>query len=127
MERFLSWRYWFNLRPEPLTDFTFKIFIVFLIVLIILSIYSYYSKSRSGLKNGLWLKIFNFSFTNSLLGVMLLFFNYEIIPFFTARFFLALWAIGLLIWIFLIIKEFKKVPNNLEKNKRQKEFEKYLP
>jgi len=127
MERFLSWRYWFNLRPEPLTNFTFKIFIAFLIVLIIVGAYAYYSKSRSGFKNGLWLKIFNFSFTNSLLGIMLLFFNYEIIPFFTARFFLGLWAIGLLIWIFLIIKKYKKVPNNLEQNKRQKEFEKYLP
>ncbi|MFZ4648535.1 MAG: hypothetical protein ACOYMB_02745 [Patescibacteria group bacterium] len=127
MERFISWHYWFNLRPEPLTTSTFKVFIAFIVLLIIISAYSFYLKTRSGVKNGLWLKIFNFSFTNSLLGIMLIFFNYEIIPFFTARFFLFFWIIGLLVWIMFIVKELKKIPGKLKENKHQKEFEKYLP
>ncbi len=127
MERFIYWRYWFNLRPEPLTTPSFKLFGAFVLALIILGAIAFYLKTRSGAKNGLWLKIFNFSFTNSLLGILLLFCNYEIIPFFTARFFLALWGIGLVIWLVTLTKEFKKIPKKLEENKQQKEFEKYLP
>lgn len=127
MERFISWHYWFNLRPEPLTGQSFKFFAAFLLALIILGIFSYYFKTRSGVRNGLWLKLFNFSFTNSFLGIFLIFFNYEIIPFFTARFFLAFWAIGLLFWLANIAKESKKIPKKLEAAKKQEEFKKYLP
>jgi len=127
MERFISWRYWFNLRPEPLTTPTFKIFGVFIVGLIILSIIAYILKTRRGAKNGLWLKIFNFSFTNTLLGILLIFCNYEIIPFFTARFFLAFWAIGMIVWVITLAKEFKKIPAKLQEAKKQDEFKKYLP
>ena len=127
MERFISWRYWLNLRPEPLSTSTFKIFGAFIAILLILSIVSYFLKTRQGAKNGLWLKIFNFSFTNALLGISLIFCNYEIIPFFTARFFLAFWLIGMIIWLVFLLKEFKKIPNKLQEAKKEEEFKKYLP
>ncbi|MCX6795519.1 MAG: hypothetical protein NT165_02210 [Candidatus Falkowbacteria bacterium] len=127
MDRFIYPGYWFNLRPEPLTGQTFKFFIAFIFLLIILGATAYYLKTRSGAKNGLWLKIFNFSFTNTLLGVFLLFCNYEIIPFFTARFFLAFWVIGMLLWLFSLAKVFKKIPKTIEDAKKQDEFKKYLP
>ncbi len=127
MERFISWRYWLNLRPEPLTTPTFKIFGAFVAALLILSVVAYFLKTRQGAKNGLWLKIFNFSFTNTLLGILLIFCNYEIIPFFTARFFLAFWAIGMIIWLVFLTKEFKKIPTKLQEAKKEEEFKKYLP
>lgn len=127
MERFISWHYWFNLRPEPLTTTILELFAVFVFILITISIYSRFVSTRSGVKNGLWLKIFNFSFINSFLGMLLLFSNYQIIPFFTARFFLVLWAIIMIFWLFSMTKEFKKIPEKLKEEKKQDEFKKYLP
>lgn len=127
MEKLISWHYWLNLRPEPFATLTFKLFGAFVLALIILSVAAYFLKTRRGVKNGLWLKMFNFASTNSLLGIFLIFCNYEIIPFFTARFFLVFWAIGMLAWLITLVKEFKKIPAKLQEAKKQDEFKKYLP
>ena len=127
MERLASWQYWFNLRPDTLAKSTFWLFGLFVVALFVLAFFAYCLQTKSGPRNGLWRKIHSFSLTNSLLGLFLLFCNYEIIPFFTARFILALWLLSMILWLSSLVKELRKIPKKLAEAQKKKEFEKYLP
>jgi hypothetical protein len=84
-------------------------------------------KKKRGIYRGFIKKIYNFSFTNFIIGVIILFFNYENVPFFSSRLIIGLWILGIIFWIILILKTLKEIPKRKKDLLAQKELKKYLP
>lgn len=127
MSNLLTLQYWFNLRPDQLTPLAQKIFIAFFIVLIILTVITAILKKRSSIYRGFLKRLYNFGLSNSLIALIFLFFNYEIIPFFSARFWLGLWVIMMLIWLGFILKSLTKIGLQKKRLEQERELKKYLP
>lgn len=127
MTNLLTFSYWFNLRPETLIAPGQKLFIGFIILLAVLALVVSLMKRRGGLYRGFFKRLYGFCLSNSLIGLILLFFNYEMVPFFSARFWLAIWAIIMIVWLVYILKSLKTIPIQKKNREQAKELKKYLP
>ena len=127
MKNLLTWQFWFNLRPEPLMSFAQKSFIAFFIILIVFTILTAFLKKKSSIYRGFLKRLYNFFLSNSLIALIFFFFNYEIIPFFSARFWLGLWALVMIIWLFFILKSLGKISISKKELEKERELKKYLP
>jgi len=127
MKNLLSLHYWTNLRPEALTPLAQKIFIGFLLLLVVAAIIIAIKKNRSSIYRGWFKKMYSFCVSNTVIGLLLLFFNYEFVPFLSARFWLGLWGLIMIIWLVFILKSLKNIPKIKERAAQDKELKKYLP
>ena len=82
---------------------------------------------KRNLYNKIWNKLHFFSFTNLIIGLVLLFFGYETLPFLSMRFFVLLWGIGMIVWLMFIFKIFNEIPRIKEKMAKEDQYKKYLP
>ena len=129
MRNLLTLKFWFNLRPDVLTPLAQKIFLVMIIVLILFTIIFGYMKilKKKGLYSKMWDQLYYFSFINCVIGLILMFLNYEMVPFLTARFWYLLWFVVLVVWLFCIIKNAMKIPKKRQQLEKEREFNKYIP
>lgn len=127
MNNLITWHFWFNLRPAALLPLFLNFLYALSLLLIVGCIIAYFLKAKSGIYNGFWSKAFNFSLTNGLIGAFLAFVNYELVPFFSARFFLLLWVLSMILWLYFIILNLKTIPEKALKLKKEQEYRKYLP
>lgn len=129
MGNFFNLKYWLNIRPGNLETSAQNTFIVLLVILLAtgLAIHWYFVKRKSGLYVKLWKKIRTFSFTNLVIGLLLLFFTYEYIPFLSARILFLFWGIGMIVWLGFIAHELKEIPKIKEARAKEEEFKKYVP
>lgn len=129
MGNFLTWNFWFGARPGAFIDSSFKIILGFAFLLIALSVVSgIIKKKRSkSLYSSFWSGLYAFFLTNAIISLLLVFFNYETVPFLSSRFWFALWAISMLVWLFFIYKIAIKVPAKRQQLEREKEFKRYIP
>ncbi len=127
MTNLLTWDFWFNLNPGPLTVLNQKIFIGLLIAFVALAIFVLIIKRSGGIYRGFLNRLYGFYLANTVIGLVLFFFNYELVPFFSARFWLALWLGVMIIWLFFIIKKLRLIPLQKKEQEQVKEMKKYLP
>jgi len=127
MDNLLTLHYWFNLRPETLLPYAQNLFISFIIFLAVIAIIATMTKKAAGVYRGLLKKIYAYGITNALIGLILLFLNYESVPFFSARFWLGLWILIMAIWLVFIIKRLLAIPKQKKQLAKEKEFKKYIP
>lgn len=127
MNNLLNLSFWFDLRPPALLPIFNYLFIAFIVLLLILMIASFKLKDKKKAYKGVFISLYNFSFTNTIIGLIFLFFNYQRVPFLAARFWFLFWAILIIVWLYFIYKKIKKVPILREKLQAQEEFNKYLP
>lgn len=127
MKNLLTLKYWFNLRPEALSPLSQKTFIGGIILLAALALIIAIIKNRGGIYRGFFKRLYTFCFANAIIGLMLLFFNYEIIPFFSARFWLGLWALIMIGWLVFILRGLKAIPEKKRQLEQEKELKKYIP
>jgi len=129
MENFLTWNFWFSARPGAFIGFSLKVVLGFIFLLIILSIISGVIKKRwfKSLYSSFWSSLYTFSLVNAIIGLLLTFFNYEMVPFLSARFWFPFWIIGMLVWLFFIYRVAIKIPGKRARLEKEKEFKKYIP
>lgn len=128
MQNLLSLQFWFNLRPVPLLLIYQKILIALIIILAVSFFISWIIKAKKkNLYTIFWQKLNSFSLINCFIGLILLFFNYELIPFLSSRFWFLLWGIGIIVWIFFIFKILKTIPEKRKQITSEKEYKKYIP
>jgi len=128
MGNLLSLKFWFDLRPDPMLSGSQKIFIGVVFILVISFLLFWFLKSK---KKGLFAPFFNrlylFSVVNAFMGLIIWFFNYELIPFLSARFWFLLWGISMIVWLVFIFKDLRKIPARKKQLEEEKEFKKYIP
>lgn len=127
MTNFLTIKYWFSVNPGSLVSLGFNLLLALTLALFLLGIITIVLKRKKGIYRGVFNSFYDFSVANFILGLLFLFFHYENIPFFTARFWLALWFIGIVIWLYFIFKKIKKIPEKRKELEAEKEKRKYLP
>ncbi|MDO8668303.1 MAG: hypothetical protein Q7K35_04390 [bacterium] len=129
MGNFLTLNFWFNLRPGAFIGLSLKIMIGFILLLLVLAIISGIGRKRwvKSLYAGLWNSLYYFFLTNTIIGLVLAFFNYEMVPFLSARFWFLIWAISLIVWLFFIYKTIVKIPLRKARLEKEEEFKKYIP
>ena len=119
--------FWFNLRPGSMGATPRNILIGFIIVLIIAAILLFIAKRKKNAYRSLFSGLYNFSISNSFLALLLLFFNYETVPFFSAYFWYLIWIITMICWIVSISLKFKKILLKKKGQVEVDEIKKYLP
>lgn len=127
MQNLLTWRFWFNLRPESLLPLFTNLFLGFLLLLLLATIFTALKQRRKSLYKNFWKRSYGFSLGNLLIGAVLFFFNYERAAFLSARFWLALWVMVMIAWLIPIIKSYRRVPLQKKKIEKEQEFKKYIP
>lgn len=129
MGNFLNFDFWFSLRPGTFISSSLKIMLGFIILLIIMAIVSGVIKRKwaKSLYAGFWASLNSFFLSNAIIGLFLTFFNYEMVPFLSARFWLLLWGAGMAVWLFFICKMIIKIPQKKALLEKEREFKKYIP
>jgi len=127
MKNLLTLSYWFNLRPETLVPYAQKTFIGLIVLFIVLALLIIIIKKRSGIYRGFFKRLYSFFWSNALIGLVLFFFNYEVVPFFSARFWLGLWLLLMIAWLILILKKLKTIPRQKKQLEQEKKLKQYLP
>ncbi len=131
MENLLSLHFWFNIRPPQLTPLFQYSLITFIILLAAGCGFFFWKKRKKGKSKNFyitaWRKLYYFCGTNLILGLLLLLFNYEKTPFFSARFWYLVWLAEMLVWLFFIYKFLKTVPEKIKKAEQEENYKKYLP
>jgi len=129
MGNFFSLKYWLNIRPGNLEANAQNALIIFLFILLALgvSVHWYFMKKKGGLYLKLWKKVQSFAIVNLVVGILLLFFTYELVPFLSTRVLFLFWGLGMLIWLGLIIFKLKEIPKIKEIRAREEEYKKYVP
>ena len=130
-EKIITWNFWFNLRPGHLLPVYHYILIGFVVLLFILSAVFYVKKQNRKRKKNVnlpfWRQLYYFSLTNGIIGIMFIFFNYELIPFFSSRFWYPLWVIVMAVWLYFIFKLLKTIPEKIKQKEKEAEYSKYIP
>lgn len=129
MGNFLTLNFWFNLRPGVFIGLSLKIILGLILLLIVLAVVTGVGKKRwaKGLYSGLWNSLYYFFLTNAIVGLVLTFFNYERVPFLSARFWFLLWGTCVIVWLFFIYKIIIRIPQRKARLEKEKEFNKYIP
>jgi len=129
MKNLFSLKYWFNLRPEPLQGNYFKLLLGFLVLLIVGAVLFHLLKKKNSQKlfRQSWQRLSSFCVSNVIIGLIVTFFSYEMIPFLSARFWLGLWAIEMAIWLGFIGKQMQEIPKIKQKIQTEQEYKKYIP
>lgn len=129
MGNFLTWNFWLSARPGAFSGFSLKIILGLIFLLIILSIASGVIKKRwsNSLYSSFWSGLYTFFLTNAIIGLLLTFFNYEMVPFLSSRFWFLLWSVSMLVWLFFIYRVVIKIPGKRAQLEKEKEFKKYIP
>ncbi|MFC1678376.1 hypothetical protein ACFLZ9_01405 [Patescibacteria group bacterium] len=129
LDNFLSLKYWFNSRPGPLDPTMKLVFVSLVVALIIATVILIMVKARN--KKSLYYKIFDriyvFSLSNAVIGIMLLFFTSEEIPILSSRGFFLVWFISMIVWAVFIGKAMMKIPEIKKQKAQAEEFKKYIP
>jgi hypothetical protein len=126
-QELISLSFWFNLRPGSFSGIQRYSLLGFIGLLLLILIGSFIIKRRPG-KNRYAARLFyNFALANSLIGIILLFFNYELVPFLSAHFWYLLWLIAIIWWLILIIKDIKGVSKKRSQKTAGPDLKKYLP
>jgi hypothetical protein len=123
----LSLSFWFNLRPGSMAQLYSYSLMGLIVLLFVLAIIFFVSKRKKSLYKKMLSNLYDFSVSNAFIGLLLLFFNYEIVPFFSARFWFLLWLIVSILWLYYILKELKKIPARKKQLETTDEIKKYLP
>ena len=129
MQNLLSLKFWFNLRPGLLLPIYQKFLLALVIILVILSLALNFLMKRNkiGLYAQFWRGAYYFCFTNAFIFLLLLFFNYELVPFLSARFWYLLVSVEMAVWIFFTLRTLYFIPKKKERYDKEKEFKKYIP
>ena len=129
MKNLLSLKFWFNLRPGLLLPIYQKFLLALVIILVILSLALNFlmKRNKTGLYAQFWRGSYYFCFTNAFVFLLLLFFNYELVPFLSARFWYLLVGVEMAVWAFFILRTLYFIPKKKEQYEKEKEFKKYIP
>jgi len=127
MSNLLTLQYWFKLQPEPLISLAWNILIGLVILYIASSIIFAILKIRSSVWRGIYKRLYAFSLTMVLIGLFVIFSNYEQVPFFMARFWIGLWGLIMISWLFFILRSLRIIPQKKKELADKQEREKYLP
>lgn len=131
----VNFQYLFDAYPPRIQQGTFLFIIILSLALLVLAIVikyllsknSQFKKKLDRYQKDLCIKLINLFFTSGLISLFLITFRKMRVPYFQIRFILVLWWGIMAIWLITIIQyQLTQVPELRAKDKKRREFEKYL-
>lgn len=123
--------YLFTNYMAPVTGDVLKIAVGIYLTLFILAIVASFLRKRkqtNSVYKKFYQKISSFLFTFSIVGLILLFFRYQLIPFLGMRGWTLIWWAVSIVWLVFVLKYlFVDLPKKRQEQLLKEEFEKYLP
>jgi len=128
MKNILTLKMWFNIHPGNLTNGATIVILFILLALFISSIIFWIlKKKKNNIYFRIWKKLYFFGVSNFIIGMLLYFFAYELLPFLSMRFWFLLWWVGMLAWTVHIFRIFKEIPKIKALRAKEDEYKKYIP
>lgn len=125
----LKMNYWTNANPGSLESVALKGFLfvigVLFLCLITTSILNF--RMKKGIYKRIITNINTFFSVNFFISLYLLFVTYEEAYILAMRFWFILWLLSMLIWIYFIFKDYKKVPDIKKRREEEEQYRKYIP
>ena len=119
-----------DLRPAIALNTVYFLLAVFAVLIIIATIIKIIKKTNKGdgFRQKLLEKYSVALFWLGVFGLILTWFRYERVNILSARFWLLVWFVGLIVWLAFVLKyQFKTVPAARQQLQKTQEFKKYLP
>ena len=121
----------FEMRPLPLSRFSFWLLLIAFCVIVIAGIVCIWRKRRKSndtFLNKFYTNIIALSFTSGISGLALLGFRQWRVYLFGARFWLLIWFVGFAVWLGFAIRYLVKIiPERRNAKDAEELFGKYLP
>ncbi|MDP2586239.1 MAG: hypothetical protein Q8P32_00490 [Candidatus Komeilibacteria bacterium] len=131
MSQFLQLSFWFDKYPLPFFALAMWVALGVLIAAVAFGAWSKWQSNKNGLDKLtkiVWQKLGSLFLSFGIVGLILMFFKQQRVPYLGMRFWLALWLVICLVWLAFILKFiFKEIPRIKEERKKQAEIKKYLP
>lgn len=127
-----SLSFWFDLAPGSYSQFVMSTLLVLFALTFVVGIAGKVSSEKrravDKLAARVYRKIGNLGIAMGIVGFALLFFYYEGIYIFSARFWFVVWLLATLYWIRRIVYLARvKIPREKKTMEEQSDYEKYLP
>lgn len=128
MANLLTRAYWLNMRPGNLyfSGMLFFLLIILLFIAIIF-LFTIAKKRKNNVYFRIWRGLNSLAITNLIVAFFLLFFEYEEVYIFSARFWLLLWIISMVAWLVFIFRDYRKIPEIKKAYAKKEEIRKYIP
>lgn len=128
MKNLLSFKFWLNSNPPDLIPIFYKAFIIIIFLFFLSYLVAFFlQRKKKGAYNNALQSVKSMTLANFILGLILLFFNYESIYFLSARFWFLLWGAEIIAWLYFVIMKFRIIPEKIEAKIKENEYKKYLP
>jgi hypothetical protein len=131
----INFQYLFDAYPPRIKQGTFLTVIILSLAFLAIAIILKYLLSKDTkfktradkYQKNLYVKLINLLFTGGLISLFLITLRKLRVPYFQIRFVLILWLAIISIWLITILQyQLTKVPELREKDKKRREYEKYI-
>lgn len=126
MNYLLTWSFWFNLRPEPIRFYSKLALLIFILILLAAFVWTKITKDKGQLAK-ITRILADFCLANFIIGGALLFFQWQMVPFFAAKFWFLAWFLLIISWLGIIIRKRRVIRERRQAKERAGLYEKYLP
>ncbi len=127
MGSLLSFSFWFKMRPGVLLPIYQKALIAIIIIMgVSFFIFTIISKRKS-IYNKIHRSLKSFGLANAIIGALILFFTFEMVPLLSSRFWFLVWGIEIAIWAYFMARTALEIPKRRDRIEKEKEFNKYIP
>jgi O-antigen/teichoic acid export membrane protein len=126
----LDWSYLFRAYTFEALSTPFRVALYgFCVLAIVLAILAQRQLAKNpGYKKSFYKKLIGFGWTSSIVGLLFILFRETRAMYLGSRFWLLLWAIGVLVWaIYLLFYYLITIPKIKKKKEENAEFSKWLP
>lgn len=127
LNNLLTTSYWFALIPGSLEQKGKIFFLVLSFLFLLGAVITLIYRRRTKLFKRTLSRLYSFFAGNLVVTLVFFFFRYEVVPFLSARFWLGIWFIIMIVWFYFIMKSTKGLSQKKEQFKLMKEKEKYIP
>jgi hypothetical protein len=127
MKNLLTAQFWFNQQPGVFIPSTQTAILIIIALFAVLAVTAYFLSKKKWFYKPLFQRLLTFFVCNAIIAALLDFFTEEYVPFLSARFWILLWAIVMIVWLGFIVAYAKKFPVKKEQLAREQEYKKYLP
>jgi Ca2+/Na+ antiporter len=127
MRNLLTAQFWFNQQPGTFISSTQTVVLIIIALFAVLAVAAYFLSKKKWFYKPLFQRLLTFFVCNAIIAALLDFFTEEYVPFLSARFWMLLWFIGMIVWLWFIIAYAKKIPAKKVQLAREQEYKKYLP
>lgn len=129
MKNLLTLKFWFAPRPGDLL-FSSLVGIAVVAAILLVAAVVFRQMNKRGihpLYRKTWQSLSTISFTNAVVGLALLFFSYETIPFLSSRLWYLLWVVEIVAWVTVVVRASREIPKLKEQRDAERKLKQYIP